>query len=204
MSQTPPAQTPDEALLGDVAQGGSKGTRALETLFKRHHRDMLALARRRGLSIEDAHDVVQTVFLNLVDSASGFRSEGSVVGWLMVSTRNKAMDRHRQSAKEVMPDEDAWAALESSLVDPGECPYDALRMKSMRDCVNSAYKAFAKAHPFPSEVLYQSVHLDLKDKDLALLLGRTDTATRTLLSDCRKKVRAFMAPCLELLRGEVV
>lgn len=59
-------------------------------------------SRRRGLSSEDAADVVQEVFRAVAGSIQDFQAgpTGSFRGWLWTITRNKILDRHRRNQRQ--------------------------------------------------------------------------------------------------------
>jgi RNA polymerase sigma-70 factor (ECF subfamily) len=56
--------------------------------------------RRCGLQAEDAADMVQDVFLVVIDAIGGFRGgrTGAFRAWLRIITQNRIRDRFRQTA----------------------------------------------------------------------------------------------------------
>lgn len=70
------------------------------------------VARAHGSSRESAEDVVQDVWVRLVDHAADIRETGAVLGWLVVSVKRESW-RSARLARRVTHDE-------SGTVDPGE------------------------------------------------------------------------------------
>jgi RNA polymerase sigma-70 factor, ECF subfamily len=83
----------DCVLIERISQGDSE---ALAELYDRYSRRLLGLAMRILGNRVDAEDVVQDVFMALRESAASYDREGApVLGWLLVLTRNRAIDRRR-------------------------------------------------------------------------------------------------------------
>lgn len=70
------------------------------------------VARAHGCDRESAQDVVQDVWLRLVDHAADIRETGAVLGWLVVSVKRDSWRVARRSRRTVHD--------ESGTVDPGE------------------------------------------------------------------------------------
>lgn len=70
------------------------------------------VARAHGCDRETAQDVVQDVWLRLVDHAADIRETGAVLGWLVVSVKRDSWRTARRSRRTIHD--------ESGTVDPGE------------------------------------------------------------------------------------
>ncbi|MCX8157995.1 MAG: sigma-70 family RNA polymerase sigma factor [Verrucomicrobiae bacterium] len=75
----PQAELSDEALLEQARQGSLE---ALETLVSRYEQPVYNLAMRLLRHEQDAEDVTQQTFLNLVENLDSFRGESSFRTWL--------------------------------------------------------------------------------------------------------------------------
>jgi DNA-directed RNA polymerase specialized sigma24 family protein len=84
----------DEQLIQWVADGDAS---CLGTLFERHHRSVyqycLQLTRRPAAS----EDLVQDVFLKLLQKAGSYRGEGSCKAWIFNIARNVTFDYLRRA-----------------------------------------------------------------------------------------------------------
>ena len=61
--------------------------RAWETIIARYERLVFSIARRHGLSADDAADVTQTVFIILLQSIDRLSDDVNLGGWLTTVTR---------------------------------------------------------------------------------------------------------------------
>ncbi len=71
----------------------------------------------------------------------------------------------------------------------------------LEDCVRKAYAAFAESHVDRAEILARVAFEGWSIEDVAAVLKRTPGATREYLSQCRKKLKAFLEPCRDYLAG---
>ncbi len=84
----------DVVLIRRVVQ---RDETALATLYDRYSRLVYSVAKRVVIDPSIAEEVVQDIFYQLWRNASTFDSaRGSLSGWLLVSARNRAIDRLRR------------------------------------------------------------------------------------------------------------
>ncbi len=101
----------DEELLAQLQQGKLQ---ALELLYDRYHRLLLALAYRVVGDQQVAEEVVQEVFLAVWRRSASYQpGRGKVRQWLLSIVRNRAIDRVRGNLKPSQT-----AELDESLTDP--------------------------------------------------------------------------------------
>ena len=182
-----------------VANGGRDAERALEALFRKYRRPLIAFLVQRRVDEGAAEDLVQEVFVRVVRSAGSFRHEAKVSSWLFQIARNLHLDHVRKVNLEDTVDEDAWMAIEHTTSLPAACEAPASLREALHECFERGYGAFAQVYPEPAAVLEKVVQLDWSTREIAHFLQRTEGATREYLSQCRKKLRHFVEPCRELL-----
>ena len=88
------------------AQAGDES--ALEALFRAFETPVYNLARRMLRNAEDAEDVLQETFLEVVQSIRTYRGEGHLWGWVRKIAATKALMRIRREqlrATETLDDE---------------------------------------------------------------------------------------------------
>jgi RNA polymerase sigma-70 factor (ECF subfamily) len=96
-------------LVRSVAAGDQ---RALHALYERAHRPVFTLALRITANRETAEEVTLDVFHDVWRHASRYeQANGTVLGWIMIQARSRAIDRVRfdQRRKRSQPDEPAAA-----------------------------------------------------------------------------------------------
>src|SRR6266567_1380753 len=76
------------------AQAGDEA--ALEALFRAFETPVYNLARRMLRNAEDAEDVLQETFLEVVRSIGQYRGEGHLWGWIRQIAASKALMRIRR------------------------------------------------------------------------------------------------------------
>jgi len=96
-SSDTPAGGRDNGLAG-LVEGAARSERgAWDTLVRRHEKRVTAIARAHGLCEADVADVVQTVWLRLLEHIDRIQHPERVGSWLATTTRNECMRvwRHR-------------------------------------------------------------------------------------------------------------
>lgn len=83
----------DDLLLARARRGEAA---ALEALFRAVETPAFRLARRLCGRVDEAEDVVQETFLEVVRSVGGFRGDGPFVAWVKRIAASKALMRLRK------------------------------------------------------------------------------------------------------------
>ncbi|MHB9053228.1 MAG: RNA polymerase sigma factor [Thermoleophilia bacterium] len=122
----------DDELIAEIRQGKAE---ALETLVSRYETRVYNLAYKMLGNQQDAEDVLQDTFLNVVRSLDSFKSRSSFSTWLYRVATNAALTRLRQRTRrdksesefldEVYSIKDA-AHAESRMVDWSDRPAQQL------------------------------------------------------------------------------
>ncbi|MGO9272157.1 MAG: sigma-70 family RNA polymerase sigma factor [Terriglobia bacterium] len=114
----PEEQGADLRLMQRIAAGDQA---ALATLYDRYSSVLYSVAKRVLSDTGAAEEILQDVFLQVWRNASRFDPQrGSLSGWLLVTTRNRAIDRLRRRTSQgpdPAPEELAMpgASLETSV-----------------------------------------------------------------------------------------
>ena len=95
-SQSRPRATPSghTTLIADAREGRPE---ALATLYRRHARELLAVAYRLLQSADDAEDVVHDVFVGLPEALRRYEERGTLAAWLKTITVRVALARLRKA-----------------------------------------------------------------------------------------------------------
>lgn len=87
----------DQALISRARAGD---TAALENVYRAFEGPVYNLARRLCRSREDAEDVVQETFMEVLRSIHGFRGEGPLAAWVKKVAASKALMKLRKHRRE--------------------------------------------------------------------------------------------------------
>jgi RNA polymerase sigma-70 factor (ECF subfamily) len=79
-----------------VARAKAGDEEAFEALYRAFETPVYNLARRMLRHAEDAEDVLQETFLEVIRSIGGYRGEGSLWGWIRQIAASKALMRIRR------------------------------------------------------------------------------------------------------------
>ena len=117
------ARVDRSARLGDCLERARAGERsALDEVVRELTPLLWHVARGEGLGSEDAADVVQTVWLELLRRLGEIRSSQALTGWLVTAARREAWRVRKSSRRRVAGGTDV---LETA-ADPGPQPHEGL------------------------------------------------------------------------------
>ncbi len=117
--------------LGDLIERARDGDReSLRELVHELNPVLWRVARGQGLTAEDAADVVQTTWLELLRRLHEIRTPRAVTAWLITATRREAWHRQQRARRDV-PDPEA---VLTAAADPGPPP-DQRLLEDERDRV---------------------------------------------------------------------
>ena len=140
------------ALLRRLAKGDAA---ALDEIFFRYGKRMVALARGIVRSQADAEDVVSESFVKLVRSVGKFE-EGNGYGYLMRIVRNTALDFLRRNKRRAAENIDDFFSLADERYSP-EKREDALFLE----------RAIKSLPPLEKRMIYYRYYLDLTVREIA-------------------------------------
>ncbi len=191
------AGIPDEEqarALELIAVQHADSPRAVRVLYEHYRRPVIAYFVHRRASPEQAEDLFQELFIKIVRQAAQY-SGGSAAGWIWAVARNHFLDHVRAPKPEQTMDDEAWAPLAApNARQPGDDDPQAVDR-----CVQRQMQSFEKDHPERAWAVRQVKLEGWSIAELAAHLGRTEGATREFVSQCRKRLMEYLAPCRELL-----
>ncbi|MEO8459184.1 MAG: sigma-70 family RNA polymerase sigma factor [Dokdonella sp.] len=167
------AQTIDAAILARARRGDMVAFAEIYTVYGR---PCYTLALRLLGSTSAAEDVVQDVFLKLMDAVRGFRGDAPFGAWLKRMTANAAIDQLRKagrgSAEEGEAALDALAASETA-------PATAIDAWSLLQRLPAQARAIVVLHQFEG----------YSHKELAALFGQTESYSKSILSRALQRLQ---------------
>jgi RNA polymerase sigma factor (sigma-70 family) len=130
-----------EALVHDMADGNSA---ALSRVYEQTVGQIFAIARGMLRCKEDAEEVVCDVYTHAWQRANTYDpSRGTVMAWLAVMTRNRAVDRLRQRRDALSLDDDRHGALAASLAGEALGPEQVLTQFQSGSAVHRALQSLS-------------------------------------------------------------
>ncbi len=176
----------------ELVQDAATGDRvAWETLVDRYGRLVWTIVRGHRLSSADAADVVQTVWLRLVEHLDQLREPEHLGGWLTSTCRHESLRVLRRSARE-MPDESVELRQEASLRVPsqGSDPEERLLRSERREALVAAFREL----PERCQVLLRMLSADPSPSyaDVSAALETPVGSIGPTRARCLEKLRAFL------------
>ncbi len=152
--RAPLQRSPDDPLLVEEAIAGS--SQAFETLVERYHNQVVQLAYRITRNLDDANDVAQEAFTRAYERLDSIGSTRPFAPWLMVVTRNAALDlvrRARLRSKHLIVgwDHPLPGPEDLALHNDG-----ALRLRSAVTCLPARYRETLELFYF-SDLTYRQI-----------------------------------------------
>jgi RNA polymerase sigma factor (sigma-70 family) len=198
----------EEQLIKELAAGGNRQSLALRRLYMDKGKEFGRFFVGKGLDRVDADDVLQETFLKILKQAPNYRGEGVSTNhanaWMWQIARNALADHFRHKPAEEGLDDDGWRSLEDANPKNTSAPNPLWSCdgpdpsREAEDCVQRGLKLFAAKDPeraFALELLVEGV----AGTEIADRIGRSYTATRQYLTECRKALAPFIKDCLQLL-----
>ncbi|WP_187398916.1 RNA polymerase sigma factor [Micromonospora sp. WP24] len=174
---------------GDISRIGVDPV-AFEAFYRRHVAGVGRFVARR---VDDPHlaaDLTADVFLAVIESAAGYRSDrGSEVGWLFGVARNVVADERRRAARRLR--------VAGRIAGRRDLDADDLaRIEERIDAESAARRTHRALSELPegTRALVELVAVDgLTVAQAAAALGLSPVAARVRLHRARRLVRAVLA-----------
>lgn len=152
---------------------------AWNLLVSRYERLVFSVARRNGLTPEDAADVTQTTFVALIDSLDRIREEERLASWLMTVARRQAWRLRNTARRAVSLDQ---------VPDAGEDPFEDW------GAVTALHDALGKLGGTCRELL-MALYFDPEEPsyaDIATRFNRSIGGIGPLRGRCLEKLREIL------------
>lgn len=157
----------------------------LEMIFQDHYSQVYATAYRLTGSSQDAEDVLQTVFLRLLKRRDDVDLSPSPVSYLHRAAVNASLDllRARTRSRSVGLDD-----LDQALP-TGEPEASPERRQEDREMRGVLRQALTQLTPKSAEIFSLRFLEDLSNREIAKVLGMTQTAVGVALHRARNQIR---------------
>ena len=186
--------TDDRELLARVITGDAE---ALETLMTRYSGRVYRLAYGITRSAPDAEEVVQDVFLQIIDKGAGFEGRAALSSWIYRITTNLSLNKRRGKRREVetsldellptfLPDGHRAGDRAFLVADWSGTPDGALLSGEARRVLEAALDRLPEHY---RAVLVLKDVEELSNEEVAQVIGDSVAAVKTRLHRARMALR---------------
>ncbi|EKD97082.1 MAG: RNA polymerase sigma factor [uncultured bacterium] len=186
----------EENIIQLIRAGGNAMDAGVKALYQSAAQPMLRFFVFKGVSGDDAKDILQETFVKIVRSAASFSGDGAAKAWIWQIARNCLIDHQRKQGNlanhETAVNDEQWQSLEDTTAP------NCGTVGSVDECVSSGLDKFNRVESERAMVLMLQMD-GLSIDEIGLRIGRTMAATKEYLSQCKKKIQPFIAHCTDLL-----
>ena len=197
MADSPPLDDLDDGLPLHLrpAQGASRvgaASRAdVESLYRSHFGKLVGYFRRCGQTEALAQELVQETFVQALRHLHQFDGRARLSTWVWAIARNQLLAHLRKAGQRIPLAEELPEAVDPDSLMSAQSG----RLMEQQECVRRGFATFAQLHPDRAQVLYLAAVEGWTRDELAQFLGRTPHAATEYLSQCRAKLKPYIAGC---------
>lgn len=190
--------------MARLAGGGPEAGAALDSLVLAYGPLFVARLRYFGLSIEDAQDLAQELWMKVARVAPGYRGEAPVRSFLRgiveQAKLNHYSERYKLPPLDSTSDEVVAASMERAMqaLGPTGAQADGWADFDLLRCVRRAFAAFEQKHPRLARLLLLRHVEELSLEEMAALVGGRPEEAKAEVFSARNKLRPDVKPCLDL------
>ena len=209
-----------EEFLQAIDLGGTAFQAAVSALYSTHSAPLIRWAVRRVGNRAVADDLVQQAFMQLIDRRHQYNGGAVPAGYLFGILRNLTNDWIRNKLREPLAQQGGPEAeeegpdpieslLSSQKLDQPEQatlrrqsldnPEQALLRRQVQECIKQRATLIDELPSRYQMVIGLILEDGLKPAEIAEVIGSSSGATRQLIYECMKRLRAIFRPCYELL-----
>ena len=152
-------------------------------IYEKYYKALYLYALSLAGNQQDAEDLLQETF---VKAFLSYKATGSIKSWLIIVLRNEFYNLMRKRKREAYENEtfslENKASYESDLLD------NIIQNEERKQL----YLAIRKLPITMQEILIESVYLNMKDEEIALLHRTSQENVRQIRSRAKKKLIEFM------------
>jgi RNA polymerase sigma-70 factor (ECF subfamily) len=213
----------EEEVLLLIRAGGKTQNAGVGHLYTAYASVLMRFFVQRGASGDEAQDVLQDTVIKIVGGIDSWSGEGPARAWIWQIARNCLTDHFRKDVRtrgvEIAVNDESWQRLvetvpssdgtvraaqyikrQGRLVETVPSSDGTAKPQSADECLASGMQTFLTQEP--ERALALELQMDGSSiAEIALRIGRTDSATKEFLSQCRKKLEPYVAHCQDFLEA---
>lgn len=152
-------------------------------IYERYSKALYLYALSLTGNPQDAEDLVQET---VVKAFLSYEATGSIKSWLIIVLRNEFLNLMRKRKREV------YENPSLSLDNKASYEFDLLDNIIQNEERKQLYLAIRKLPVTMQEILIESVYLNMRDEEIALLHRTSQENVRQIRSRAKKKIIEFM------------
>jgi RNA polymerase sigma factor (sigma-70 family) len=167
----------------------------LEQNYRAHESRLLGFIKSKISSAEESEDLLQDVFLQVMNNLNVFERIDNISGWLFTVARNKIIDRYRKKHLETIPLEtnsNDDMNLAELLIQETESYWDEETQQLMNEAIMTAIDNL------PDNQKYIFVQQVIEERTFRELSEETGESINTLLARKRYAVQTLRKELSEL------
>ncbi len=191
----------DDEIAKSIAGQGKDYMAAIKLLYEVRLRAIVRGMAYQYISQEEAQDLLQEAIIKIIKGAPSYKGTSPAVAtaWFKQVTRNCMMDYLRKQGRihkeeiAIDIDDTQWAEILNQASKNNEPQYSDFddRLEAVMD----KFRLIEPERHLPSMLQSQQKSII----EIAEAIGRSVNATKEYISQCKKKLKNYMAPCAELL-----
>ena len=188
-----------DAFIRACREGGTAIERALRELDRSFFAKLYQIGVQTLHDADAARDLVQDTFIKVWQRCATYRGDSDLLPWIKAILRHGAIERLRRRNIEVPLEDDQGLTSEAALsivnssLESADTPEQAAGQRLRAEAFHRGWAQFQKDDPLRASVMSWIVEDGLSNDDIAQLLERSPGATREFISQCRKRVRVYLA-----------
>ena len=203
----------DQECFNLIRKGGSALEQGVTMLYGKYAAHLCKwLIRQSGkkLTVEDAEDIMQETFVKVSARYESYKGDSTIKTWIWSIANHCMADHFRKNKSRPAKNlnEEEWVEIDGQLQNRPDL-YEGVHLytgtkqpdlqvlsKLYEDCLARGFDEFSKR--FGERAYALSLWSEGNDTGyIAEALNRSEGATRTFLSECRKRIQEFLLPCKE-------
>ncbi|HEY6332464.1 MAG TPA: sigma-70 family RNA polymerase sigma factor [Blastocatellia bacterium] len=179
----------DERQRRLIARALAREEGAFDDLMVHHQRKVYGVALKVLASVEDARDATQETFLRVFKYLRSYDAKDDFNAWLYRITINVCIDMRRKcaSTSTLTADDKEWAELaDLPFSAVGDAEAEAIRSEQRRMVEQALAKLPVKER---AAIVLRDIE-ELSTKEVARILGSSESTVRAQVSSARSKIRA--------------
>lgn len=190
----------EDDIIKLIRAGGRPMEAGVKALYQSVAQSMLRFFVYKGVSADEAKDILQETIVRIVRGADAYSGGGAGKAWIWQIARNCLVDHQRKNFSvgnhEVALNDEQWRQVEQTAADPRSGARASVQ--TVDQCVDVGLKLFSEKEPERAHALLLQMD-GFSIEEIGLQIGRTTAATKEYLSQCRKRIQPFLVRCVDLL-----